>query len=29
MLIEEYVYQFYKGVMYFYCDNVAKARKNF
>ena len=29
MLIEEYVYQFYKGVLYFYCDDIAKARKNF
>ena len=29
VLIEEYVYQFYKGVMYFYSDDIAKAKKNF
>ena len=29
VLIEEYNYQFYKGVMYFYCQNYASAKKNF
>lgn len=29
LLIDEYAYQFYKGVMYFYCGDVAAAKKNF
>jgi hypothetical protein len=29
MLIDEHVYQFYKAVMYFYCDNIEAAKKNF
>ena len=29
MLIEEYAYQFYKGVMYFYCNDISSAKKNF
>ena len=29
LLVEEYDYQFYKGVMYFYCQNYSAAKKNF
>lgn len=29
MLVEGYDYQFYKGVMYFYCKDYASAKKNF
>ena len=29
VLVEQYDYQFYKGVMYFYCENYPSARKNF
>ena len=29
VLIEEYNYQFYKGVLYFYCVDYVSAKKNF
>lgn len=29
VLIEEYDYQFYKGVLYFYCEDYVSAKKNF
>lgn len=29
VLIEEYSYEFYKGVMYFYCQDYASAKKGF
>lgn len=29
LIVDEYAYQFYKGVMYFYAQNYPFARKNF